>query len=76
MTAMVTLDAEDGLLGSARERAQVEGGSSRRKEPTMKQHVHARPHQLEATASLSGLRGSCPPRLLLAQDTDGISSPS
>jgi hypothetical protein len=63
-TAMVTLelDAGDGLLGRREERAQVEGGSSRRKEPTMKQHVHARPHQFEAIciARYWTLRGSCP----------------
>jgi hypothetical protein len=63
-TAVVTLelDAGDGLLGRREERAQVEGGSSRRKEPTMKQHVHARPHQFEAIciARYRTLRGSCP----------------
>ena len=66
--------------GSERERAQVEGGSSRRKEPTMKQHVHARPHQREANsiAIFRSRQGHKSPRLLLAQDTctAGISSPS
>lgn len=49
---MVTTDAGDGLLGrSGNEHAQVEGGSSRRKEPIMKHWpVLQSSHQHEANS--------------------------